>query len=208
MGNISDYRVALKGKILDTALTLFFAKGIKAVKMDDIAKSLSISKRTLYELYDNKEILLFECLKMNKTRKDADAEKALEKCTNVMDVLLETYRMSVEEFKRMSPIFFSEISRYPQVIEFIDKKREQDHEQFILFIERGKGEGFFRDDINYELLMKTHEYIRRGIVEEDLYNKYGIDNLFFNLIFVTFRGICTQKGVEVLDKYLKGCNIK
>ena len=65
MGHISEYRAALKGKILDKALQLFFANGIRAVKMDDIAKSLSISKRTLYELYDNKEILLFECLKKN-----------------------------------------------------------------------------------------------------------------------------------------------
>lgn len=202
MGHISEYRAALKGKILDKALQLFFANGIRAVKMDDIAKSLSISKRTLYELYDNKEILLFECLKKNKEHRDKEMIEHLSKCSNVMDILLETYRMSVDEFRRMSPCFFSEISRYPQVIDFIEKKREHDHEQFMLFIQRGIGEGFFREDVNYELVLMVHDSIRRTIIEGDLYNKYGMDGLFFNLIFVSFRGVCTKKGVEVLDRYL------
>ena len=39
-------------------MPLFKQRGIKAVKMDDIAAALSISKRTLYEVYDKKEDLL------------------------------------------------------------------------------------------------------------------------------------------------------
>ena len=77
-----------------------------------------------------------------------------------------------------------------------------DHEQFMLFIQRGIGEGFFREDVNYELVLMVHDSIRRTIIEGDLYNKYGMDGLFFNLIFVSFRGVCTKKGVEVLDRYL------
>ena len=52
------YRQELKGKILVTAMSLFKREGIKRVKMDDIAQALSISKRTLYETYENKEQLL------------------------------------------------------------------------------------------------------------------------------------------------------
>ena len=59
----TSYRQTLKQKILATAMMLFSERGIKAVKMDDISNHLSISKRTLYEIYDNKEDLLFECLK-------------------------------------------------------------------------------------------------------------------------------------------------
>ena len=59
----TSYRRSLKQKILTTAASLFAKHGIKAVKMDDISNELSISKRTLYEIYDNKELLLFECVK-------------------------------------------------------------------------------------------------------------------------------------------------
>ena len=61
--NISTYRENLKDRILSTAMADFAARGIRAVKMDDIANALSISKRTLYEVYENKEDLLFEGIK-------------------------------------------------------------------------------------------------------------------------------------------------
>ena len=57
--NISTYKEGLKEKILSTAMAAFYKNGIRAVKMNDIANALSISKRTLYELYKNKEDLLF-----------------------------------------------------------------------------------------------------------------------------------------------------
>ena len=57
-GNTTAYREGLRQKILDTAMGLFKQKGIKAVRMDDIATEIAISKRTLYEIYSNKEDLL------------------------------------------------------------------------------------------------------------------------------------------------------
>lgn len=61
--NSSQYRNELKFRIIRTAMPLFKQKGIKAVRMDDIANILSISKRTLYEIYNNKEDLLLEGVK-------------------------------------------------------------------------------------------------------------------------------------------------
>ena len=56
----SEYRRELKKRILDCAVDKFFTLGIRAVKMDDIAKALGISKRTLYEIYSDKEQLLVD----------------------------------------------------------------------------------------------------------------------------------------------------
>lgn len=41
---------------------MFYQHGIRKVKMDDIAKRLRISKRTVYEIYADKEDLLLEVL--------------------------------------------------------------------------------------------------------------------------------------------------
>ena len=51
-----------KEKIVETALQMFTQRGCRGVTMDDIAQSLHISKRTLYETFANKEELLAECL--------------------------------------------------------------------------------------------------------------------------------------------------
>ena len=52
--DLNAYRTSLKDKILEAAMDAFTKNGIRAVKMDDIAMSLSISKRTLYEIYGGK----------------------------------------------------------------------------------------------------------------------------------------------------------
>ena len=63
MAKVTAYRQELKGRILKESIKEFKKNGIKQVKMDDIANNLSISKRTLYEIYPNKEVLLLEGLK-------------------------------------------------------------------------------------------------------------------------------------------------
>ena len=45
------YKKLLKGRILETAMKAFAERGVKAVRMDDVAQMLGISKRTLYEIY-------------------------------------------------------------------------------------------------------------------------------------------------------------
>ena len=54
----------IREQIVETAQQLFIEHGIKDVKMDDIAAQLSISKRTIYELFNDKEQLLREVLEL------------------------------------------------------------------------------------------------------------------------------------------------
>lgn len=44
-----------KGRIIDQAMQMFVSQGIKSVRMDDIAQQLGVSKRTLYEMFGDKE---------------------------------------------------------------------------------------------------------------------------------------------------------
>ena len=48
-----------KERIIDQAMQMFATQGIKSVRMDDIAQHLGVSKRTLYELFGDKEGLLY-----------------------------------------------------------------------------------------------------------------------------------------------------
>ncbi len=58
----NSQRVELKDRIIETASEAFTAHGIKSITMDDIAASLGISKRTLYEVFRDKESLLTQCI--------------------------------------------------------------------------------------------------------------------------------------------------
>ena len=53
-------RRELRKRIIETAMGLFSKQGIRSVTMDDIAATFGISKRTLYEVFADKESLLIE----------------------------------------------------------------------------------------------------------------------------------------------------
>ena len=108
---ISKYKKSLRGRIPDVAMKLFLKNGIHSVRMDDVAKEMGISKRTIYEIYDNKESLLFEVVVAHFKRRLDNMEYVLRKCSNVMEILLEVYRMKVTDFKTTNPLFFTEMVR-------------------------------------------------------------------------------------------------
>ena len=54
--------MCIRDRIIATATEAFTTKGIKSITMDDIAAALGISKRTLYEVFVDKESLLKDCL--------------------------------------------------------------------------------------------------------------------------------------------------
>lgn len=202
---ISSYMLSLRERILETAMHDFVAKGIKAVKMDDIAQTLGISKRTLYEIYYNKERLLLACMRKYKEVKEAEFTHLCEQSENVMDIIVALYRLKVEEFRTTSPDFYADMYKYPSVIELFSEDSRRSHERFIGFLKRGVDEGYFREDVNMEIVSRIFHALSTYIMENQLYKEFSIEEVFQNLIFVSLRGFSTQKGVEKLDHYL---NIK
>ena len=58
MAEINQYRQELKDRIISYAMPEFYKRGVKAVKMDEISQGLHVSKRTVYEIFGDKEELL------------------------------------------------------------------------------------------------------------------------------------------------------
>ena len=73
-GKDASQRVELRERIITAATEAFTSKGIKSITMDDIAAALGISKRTLYEVFSDKESLLKECI----LKAQADRDKYLQ----------------------------------------------------------------------------------------------------------------------------------
>ncbi|MGN0283082.1 MAG: TetR/AcrR family transcriptional regulator [Prevotella sp.] len=198
----TSYRKTLKDKILSTANSLFNEHGVKAVKMDDIANSLSISKRTLYEIYDNKEDLLFECVKTSCEKSERQLRTLVDKADNVMDILISIYRLKIELLRNTHPSFYYELEKYPKILEYFDQQNEERQQKQMTFIQRGIKEGYFRSDVNYELTLGLFDVSNRYIINNYSTLHYSMELVSYNLIFVFLRGFCTIKGVEVLDKFL------
>ncbi|MBQ9677991.1 MAG: TetR/AcrR family transcriptional regulator [Prevotella sp.] len=200
--DLTAYRLSLKNKILEAATSAFWHKGIKAVKMDDIASSLSISKRTLYEIYGDKESLLFACIKQ-KHQERQEFMRVFSEQHNVMEVVLEVYRHKVEELETVNYAVYQDIQLYPNILAYMEQVRISSHDFFLSFMQRGVKEGYFRKDINYELIGKLFDAIGEYVGKEVLYSQYPHEELLSTLMLVPFRGFCTPKGVKMLDSVIK-----
>jgi len=200
--HLSTYKEGLKSQILQFAMKMFAQQGIRAVKMDDVASSLAISKRTLYELYENKELLLLEGMKLHHRQRSEQVEKMVAGCENVMEIMLKMYRMKVEEFRQTNPAFYSDIKRFPLVMQYLEQENVKSRSKFQQFIERGVREGYFRSELNYGLVERLFDVMGRHIMESQLYRDYTIEDIFLSFIFISLRGLCTEKGVTALDNML------
>jgi len=199
---ISAYRQSLKTRILEAASDAFSQKGIKSVRMDDIAQSLNISKRTLYEIYENKEVLLYECLKTSKARAQEEMTFIAAQRANVMDIILDIYRSKMSQLQKINPQFYSDLEKYPQLQSFLEEQHDKDRTKLKDFLRRGIEEGYFKGDINVDIIANVFDAINEYMKNHKLYTEFPLEQLFNNMLFVTIRGICTQKGVAVIDTFL------
>lgn len=195
-------RTLLRGRILDAAMELFSARGIKATRMEDVARSLSISKRTLYEVYDDKEALLRECILRYMHERKADVVAYASGCDNVMEILLYALGKKLEEARRTNPAVYDDIRRYPQITKLLEADKAEDQLQLGAFLERGAAEGFFREGINHELAYIVIDTMSRHIMHARLYERFPMEDIFLNVAMTQIRGICTIKGIEEIDKFI------
>ena len=87
--------------------------------MDDIAAALGISKRTLYEVFSDKESLLKECILKMQAEREKYLQEVFEHSHNVLEVILTVFQKSIEVFHQTNKRFFEDLKKYPKVYEIM-----------------------------------------------------------------------------------------
>ncbi|MDR0940252.1 MAG: TetR/AcrR family transcriptional regulator [Mediterranea sp.] len=192
----------LKAKIVDTATRAFTSKGIKSITMDDIAASLGISKRTLYEMFEDKETLLQACLRKIEVDRDRFFEELYKQSGNVLEVLLGVFQKSIEVYHSTNKRFFEEIKRYPKAYGMLVDRREADSERTMSFFKQGVEQGLFRSDLNFAIINLLVREQFDVLLNTDICNKYPFTEVYESIMLTYIRGIATPKGAKLLDEFL------
>ena len=197
-----EYRKSLKDKILIVAKEMFRNSGFKLVKMDNISQALGISKRTLYEIYPNKEEIIMETVRMDLEETHKAFEKLEEEKADTMDILTKVFSLHIQETKNMNPVIFEDLQAYPKILNFLREHRESNEEKSKQFFMRGQKEGYFLKDVNLDLihiLLVSHFDV---IMQKELFRVYSPTEIMYVSILLGMRGLCTMKGIERLDEIL------
>lgn len=198
--SVTSYRQQLREKILKISMEEFKSKGIRAVKMDDIAALLGISKRTLYEIYSNKEELLLECVKFQEEQYDAYmASFEKDSSNNVIDIIIEFYNKQIQWLSDVNPLYFSDIQKYSQVVSYFERRDIERKQDKMIFYQRGIREGVFRDDVDYDVLSRILKVSIDYIKQTQMYKEYDLTRILNNIIMLFIRGVCTYDGIKQFD---------
>lgn len=198
--SVASYRQQLREKILKISMEEFKSKGIRAVKMDDIAALLGISKRTLYEIYSNKEELLLECVKFQEGQYDAYmASFEKDPSNNVIDIIIEFYNKQIQWLSDVNPLYFSDIQKYSQVVSYFERRDIERKQDKMIFYQRGIREGVFRDDVDYDVLSRILKASIDYIKQTQMYKEYDLTRILNNIIMLFIRGVCTYDGIKQFD---------
>ena len=198
----STSRVELRERIILAAVELFTTNGIKSITMDEIAASLGISKRTLYEVFPDKETLLEECIL--KSQKDGDifVKGVIETSSNVLEVLLRCYQWSIERFHATNKKFFEDIKKYPKAYQLMKNNRKRSSEDTVNFFKEGVKQGIFRDDVNFAIINLLVRDQLDLLMNSDICNEYSFLEVYESIMFTFLRGISTEKGARVLEDFI------
>lgn len=200
---IMDY----KQRIIEEASVLFRTYGIKSVTMDLLAAHMGISKRTIYEVFKDKDELLTGVLKWMTVRQREVLEKTLAESENVIEAIFKMMNTMMEHFKNMSPAFQMDIRRYHQDI--AEKLSNLDELPYVknneLLIEKGIKEGVFRKELDVKIINKCMLEVLKMSNDKEIFppDAFGSKDVIRNVYLNYLRGLCTQKGLDLIDYYEK-----
>ena len=78
----------LREKIVHHVWQMIITMCIKAVRMDDVANVMGMSKRTLYEMFGDKEELLYESIVHHREKMHRVLKERADVCDNVLEMVL------------------------------------------------------------------------------------------------------------------------
>ena len=190
-------------RIIQTARAAFLAKGINAVTMDDIARQLQMSKRTLYQLFADKETLLLACMRQNIEERQQQTARLVQQSSNMLETVLIDFQTRLREITEVNPKVFTEILRYPKVRRLFEEHRQANTERAVLFLQNGVEQGLMRADIDYELLYNVIADSFEMIMREPYISRYTPERLYRHLVLIYFRGCTTPRGTAIMDEFLR-----
>ena len=196
----------MRDKILLGATDLFLTYGFKSVTMDDIANTLGVSKKTIYQHFDNKTKLV-EATTLNLFKTIScgiDHICALEK--NPIEEIYSIKQFVMEHLKNEKSSPQHQLKKYyPSIFTTLKNKQFEVMQTCVTDnLNKGIEQDLYRNSINVEFIARIYFNSMLAIKDKGLFplKKFSMNMLMSNYLEYHLRGICTPKGLEILNKFI------
>lgn len=197
----------MKKLILNKATDLFLNFGFKSVTMDQIANEIGISKKTIYNFFENKKHLvnvvtngMFASITsgIKQIKKES-----LDPISELFDIKL--FLIKILKGERTTPLY--QLRKfYPETHKEITQKQfDFMTKSAIESLKSGVKLGLFRKDIDIDLISRLYFNGMIGIKDQDIFPAEKYEPTFLMLKYIEYhlRAIVTEKGLKKLNSFLK-----
>ncbi|MFK5857188.1 MAG: TetR/AcrR family transcriptional regulator [Bacteroidota bacterium] len=197
--------------ITEKVAKLYLEYGIKSITMDDVARHLTISKKTLYQFFKDKKELVWAVLEHNSCENKMDLSILENQSSNAIDDLFNFYDSQVEMIKNHKPAFVYDLKKYyPEIFSHFQKiKHKRILESIINNLIKGKKEGLYRSDINEDIISRLSLMRIEGIMNSNIFSVQEIvsPDLFSEIFKYNLFGLVSDKGRKLLNQKFRQINI-
>ncbi|MDE5636432.1 MAG: TetR/AcrR family transcriptional regulator [Alistipes sp.] len=192
---------------MEQAMRMFVAQGVKGVRMDDIAQQLGMSKRTLYEMFGDKEELLYLAVKRYMDIHFEEHDRITQGGGNVLESLFLLLNHVVDNTEESARLSTGMRRFYPAVHDrLLADGEERQHRCMAEMLRRGMDEKLFIDNIDIELAVITMHHLATvlgGTREMKIPDGMTANEAMLQIICTFFRGIATVQGIAMIDQYME-----
>lgn len=195
----------VKDKILEGAEKLFFQYGVRSVSMDDVARELSMSKKTLYQYFTNKDELVSEMARAYMLQEKGEYCNIANTTKNAIEELFNISVCLREHMEKMNPSLMYDLQKYHASAwqHFLDYKNEFIRGTVIENIRRGKKEGHYRSEIDEEILSILRVETIQMVFNESVFPKakFHFPTVQMQVFDHFVHGLLTEKGTQLYKQY-------
>lgn len=193
-------------EIMERASLVYMKYGIKSITMDDLARELGISKKTIYEHFTNKDELICSIMEMKTEMDQALCLNCAQQSENAIDDLIRTIEIVTTEIGNINLSIFYDLHKYhTKAWEILENHKWQ----FVLDmiranIQRGISEGLYRKDLDSEVIARLYVGSIELILNPSIFAwpDFTFDKLFRKMLHFHIRGMASDKGIKYLNTRL------
>lgn len=195
----------IKDRIRSKAHELFLKYGIRSISMDDIAAQLGMSKKTLYQYFNDKDELVDAAVEIEIKKMQQDCMACFGKAQNAVEEILFIMENIVEQFSTMNPTILYDLEKFHHNAyrKFLKHKSEFVLDVIRKNIERGIKEELFRSEVNADIMSKFRLESMLIAFNMEIFppRKYNLATVTIEIILHYLYGLATIKGHKLILKY-------
>lgn len=197
----------VKNRITEAANGLFMRFGTRSVSMDDIARELSISKKTLYTHFSTKEEIVESAMMLMLRNHEEDIDRIHHESENAMDEFFKISEHFRSFMRSINPALLYDLQKFhPKSWQLFNTHKESCfYDSIVRSIEAGQKQGIFRKKLEVKILSKMRWEQIMLAFNPELFPPQEYDIVNVQMVFFEHfvHGICSQKGIELIEAYKK-----